>query len=760
MEPYETLSVGADASLVPVETQPISATISYDETPSLLGQRARDVLASPAAACVTDGYAVYDEEDGKQIAIGDYGLTPEMLERSGTIKPGSAKLVRAQIARGVKPDAAYPDSMFTGKYGASNLNQLTTNKQVQANIQLGLFQTAQSSLQSAGVIKGTESPEQIAGLVYADSVYGTPAVTQTIRTINTRSTSRTSQSSARTQAVLRNIGRGNAAAASAAAVNGPYKALASSVAAYYTAKPGQQASAARGLRGASVDAVVNSLGINQAFTPVSLSRLARERGVENWSALMLVSPGGFKDYLQTSIALTGRNAVNTAIELAKAGATGQAIASGFYQSLSGGATASVNGLKTSLLGAYQGVKAAALFLGSGQFSLAANALATGLGGLPGGVGVAANALQSGIAAVKILPGQIKDIFSTAKTAISGFQSAVEAGKISNFINNTKVTIDVGKTTLSAAGTLTTTGGGVSASFNSAGFLVDQSKTIFNAGSAAYNQIATTVTTALTSVVAIYNAVSAIASLFGGKRKTKVVTMSRKTAQRQGIRKHGDAILADDKIPRPLVWDEFEGYSNDRLNEIKANARAQQAARDSATGKQGPGQASGVSPDNRPFTGGGAAQNTPTGTAGSIDTGQVEVDSEAEANRILRETEAQSTARQNFLNNEVKAAQAEYDQARRTFKPGDPRITQKQNELNNLITNMDSIIAERRGGNAQGGLLVNGMPYNQSSYGPGGLYNQPSATTEQLSDSDKLSGIPPQYRAYYARFGKLPPNAKV
>jgi hypothetical protein len=642
----------------------------------------------------------------------------------------------------------------------SNLNQLQTSKQVQSNIQLGLFQTAQSSLQSAGIIKGTESPEQIAGLVYADSVYGTQAVTQTIRTVNTRSTSQTSQSSARTQAVLRNIGRGNSAAAAAAAVNGPYKGLAASVAGYYAAKPDQKMNAARGLRGASIDVMVNAMGINKAFTPVSLSRLARDRGEQNWSALMLVSPGGFKDYLQTSIALTGRNAINTAIELAKAGASGQAIASGFYQSLSGGAASSLNGLKTSVLGAYQGIKAAALFLGSGQFSLAANALATGLGGLPGGVGVAANALQGGLAAIKVLPGQIKDIFTTARTAIGGFQSAVEAGKITNFINNTKVTIDIGKTTLNAAGTLTTTGGGVSASFNSAGYLVDQTKTIFGAGSAAYSQIATTVTTALTSVVAIYNAVSAIASLFGGKRKTKVVTLSRKTAQRKGIRLHGDAILADDKIPRPLVWDEFEGYSNDRLNEIKANARAAQAARDQATGKKGPGQASGVDTSNRPFTGGGVAQNTPTGTAGSIDTGTVEVDAEAEANRILRETEAQSTARQNFLNTEVKAAQLAYDEARRTYKPGDPRITQKQNELNSLITNMDSIIADRRGGAPQGGLLMNGMPYNQESNAPGGLYNQPTASTQQLSRSDQLSGIPPQYRAYYARFGKLPPNAVV
>jgi len=748
-----TLNIGADASLVPTDISPISNSISYDETPALLGQKARDVLESPAAACVTNGFAIYDDTDGKQIAIGDYGLTPENLERIGVIKPGSAKLVRAQVANGSTATNALPDSMFTAKYGITSFEELVLNKAAQTNMQLGLFQLSQNSLQSAGLIKGTESPDQISGLVYADSKFGTPAVIQTVKLVNTRNVNNSVVAS-RTTAVLREIGKGNTAAAAAASVNGPYKALAASVAAY-AANPNNsraQINAERGIRGATVDAVVNSFGGVNAFIPVSLSQLARQRGTQNASALLLVSSGGFKDYLQTSIAITGRNAINTAIELAKAGASGDQIISGFYQQTAGGAATSLNTLKSSVLGAAQGIKAAGLFLSSGQFSLAANALSTGLGGLPGGIGIAANALQSGINAATVLPGQIKDIFTTAKTAVSGFQNAVQVGSITNLTSNLTFT-----PIKDASGFIT----GTTAGFNQTGYLVDQGKTIFNAGSQAYNQIAQSVATAVTSVVAIYNAVSAIASLFGGKRKTKTVTLSNKTATRTGIRGHANAIFADPGIPRPLVFDEFEKSGQDKLNEISRQKQA------TAAGTQGPGFATGDTRDLT-MTGGGTGAvrgNMPIGTPGSISTGLAEVEPVTDADQIVREAEALATARQNFMDNEVKAAQQDYDYAVRTRKQGDPVIAQKRDRLNYLLSNMDNLINEKRySSGSTGGLLVNGIPYNNNVNAPSSLYNQDTQgqflTPDTSEQSDKLSGIPPQYRAFYQRFKKLPPNAVI
>lgn len=747
------LNIGADASLVPADITPISNSISYDETPALLGQRARDVLESPAAACVTNGYSVYDDTDGKQVAVGDYGLTPENLERVGVIKPGSAKLIRSQVASGNTVPKAFADSMFTAKYGILSFDDLVQNKAAQTNMQLGLFQLSQNSLQSAGLIKGTESPDQIAGLVYADSKYGTPAVLQTVKTVNTRNVNN-SVIASRTTAVLREINKGNTAAAAAAAVNGPYKGLAASVAAY-AANPNNsraQINAERGIRGAAVDAIVNSFGGANAFVPVSLSQLARQRGTQNWSALLLVSSGGFKDYLQTSIAITGRNAINTAIELAKAGASGDQILSGFWNQTSGGAATSLNTLKASVLGAAQGIKAAGLFLGSGQFSLAANALATGLGGLPGGVGIAANALTSGIAAARVLPGQIRDIFTTARTAVDGFRNATQISSITNLTNNLTFT-----PIKDASGFIT----GTTAGFNQTGYLVDQAKSVFNAGSTAFNQVAQSVTTALTTATAIYNAVSAIASLFGGKRKTKTVTISTKTATRTGIKGHAEAIFADPGIPRPLVFDEFEKDSVDKLNEIN---RQKQAA---AAGRQGPGFATG-DVSNLPMSGGGGGAvrgNMPVGTPGSISTDLVEVEPVVDADKIVREAEAMATARQNFLNNEVKAAQTDYDFAVRTRKQGDPVIAQKRDRLNYLLSNMDSIINERRmTSGSNGGLLVNGVPYNNDVNAPSSLYNQNTQgqflTPDTAEQSDKLSGIPPQYRPFYQRYGKLPPNAVI
>lgn len=757
-----TLNIGSDASLIPIDVPPISNTISYDETPALLGLKARDVLESPAAKCVTNGYAVYDDIEGKQIAVGDYGLTPENLERAGVIKPGSAKLVTSQIASGSTASLAYSDSMFTGKYGIINFEELVLNKPAQTNIQLSLFQTSQNSLQSAGLIKGTESPDQISGLIYADSIYGTPAVIQTVKNVNTRNVNN-SVIESRTTNVLREVSKGNTAAAAAGVVNGPYKGLAASVAAYAAINPNNrraQVNAERGIRGAAVDAVVNSFGGVNAFVPVSLSQLARQRGLENWSALLLVSSGGFKDYLQTSIAITGRNAINTAIELAKAGASGDQIISGFWNQTTGGAVTSFNTLRNSILGAYSGIKAAGLFLNAGLFGSAANALATGLGGLPGGVGVAANALQGGIAAIQVLPGQIRDIFTTARTAITGFQNAVQVGSIANQANNLKLITD-SKYIFDSTGAVTGIQSTLTSSFNSTGYLVDQGKTIFNAGSAAFNQVAQTVTTALTTAVAIYNAVSAIASLFGGKRKTKTVTISRKTATRTGIKSHADAIFADPGIPRPLVFDEFEKNSENKLNQI------QREKQNGAVGQQGPGFATGDISDLAMRGGGIAATrgNMPIGTPGSISTDLVEIEPISDADKIIRDAEVQATARQNFLNNEVKAAQAEYDTAVRTRKQGDPIIAQKRDRLNYLLSNMDNIINERRlTGASTGGLLVNGIPYNNTINAPSSLFNQDTQgqflSPDTAEQSDKLSGIPPEYRAFYQRFRKLPPNAVI
>lgn len=159
----------------------VSQSIDKPTTNALLGQMENETRAGPAAQAATKGVAVVDNQGSKEVAIGLYGLTAKQLESSGFIKPGSAVMVESQINAGKTPEQALPDNVWTGKSGIMNLQQFRDNKSAQADAAVGLMQQSQTALVDAAIIKGTEAPPQIAGLVMSGAKTGVEKTIETVK---------------------------------------------------------------------------------------------------------------------------------------------------------------------------------------------------------------------------------------------------------------------------------------------------------------------------------------------------------------------------------------------------------------------------------------------------------------------------------------------------------------------------------------------------------------------------------------------------
>ena len=115
------------------------------------------------------------------VSVGAFGQSANQLSRSGVLKPGSESLVNGLACAGKTLTNTLPTSVFTGKSGAESVEQLAANTDAQATAAVNIMTVAQQELTQAGVINGSESTTQTAGLIAAAGALGTDAVVDAVK---------------------------------------------------------------------------------------------------------------------------------------------------------------------------------------------------------------------------------------------------------------------------------------------------------------------------------------------------------------------------------------------------------------------------------------------------------------------------------------------------------------------------------------------------------------------------------------------------
>ena len=118
------------------------------------------------------------------VAVGSFAQNPQQLAQSGILKPGAASLIGGLASAGKTLTNAMPASLFSGVSGAESVAKLATNATAQATSLVNVMKTAQQQLTQAGVINGSESTGQTAGLIAAASTVGTAAVVNVVKQVS------------------------------------------------------------------------------------------------------------------------------------------------------------------------------------------------------------------------------------------------------------------------------------------------------------------------------------------------------------------------------------------------------------------------------------------------------------------------------------------------------------------------------------------------------------------------------------------------
>ena len=163
--------------------KPVSSSIDGPTTGALVGAVATNAASGPAALAVKTGAGLVPTSGGPIAALGSLAQSPAQLEAAGFLKPGASTLVDSLIKGGQPLTGALAKNLFTGKDGVSDLTAFLNNPTAQLSGMVDNLQKAQTSLTSAGLLTGSESPVAIAGLVMSGSTCGIPQTLNAVKSI-------------------------------------------------------------------------------------------------------------------------------------------------------------------------------------------------------------------------------------------------------------------------------------------------------------------------------------------------------------------------------------------------------------------------------------------------------------------------------------------------------------------------------------------------------------------------------------------------
>ena len=163
---------GALTSLadVPV-TSPLDSASFLEQTPAELSVGSLDPaqvtgLLAQAKLDVNQPFDTLSLDKG----IGQFGFSASQLEGAGFLKPGTVQTFLKDPAQ-LETVLSSP-TVWTGKSGVGNLGSLLTDLELQSLTQNEIMVTALDGLKTAGVVTGSERPQDLASLVQTASRFG------------------------------------------------------------------------------------------------------------------------------------------------------------------------------------------------------------------------------------------------------------------------------------------------------------------------------------------------------------------------------------------------------------------------------------------------------------------------------------------------------------------------------------------------------------------------------------------------------------
>jgi hypothetical protein len=174
-----TAEVLSGLDTVPV-TAPIDAAAFLEQTPAELSVGSLDLgqvtgLLAQTRLDVGQSFDVVSLDKG----IGEFGISAGQLEGAGFLKPGTVQTYLKDPAQ-LQSVLSSP-SVWTGKAGVGNLSSLLADPALQSATQNEIMVSALDGLRSAGVVTGSERPQDLASFVQTASRFG---VNNTVAWVN------------------------------------------------------------------------------------------------------------------------------------------------------------------------------------------------------------------------------------------------------------------------------------------------------------------------------------------------------------------------------------------------------------------------------------------------------------------------------------------------------------------------------------------------------------------------------------------------
>lgn len=160
------------ASTVP-NIPPVSDQLDKATTSAIVSQMAVTAATGPLGPAVATGAGILTSPEGQKTPVlGNLGLNATQLAQTGILKPGADAAVNAALQNGKSLTEAIPTNLFTGKDGIKTINQYLSSPTAQANSGVDLLKSSEMGLKANGMITGTESGTQTAGLVMSTASLG------------------------------------------------------------------------------------------------------------------------------------------------------------------------------------------------------------------------------------------------------------------------------------------------------------------------------------------------------------------------------------------------------------------------------------------------------------------------------------------------------------------------------------------------------------------------------------------------------------
>jgi hypothetical protein len=160
-------------------TKGLDTTLNNPAMTSMVSQMAVTAALGPMGPAVAAGGlgAITNANGTKTVGVGNFALNASQMSTAGIIKPGSEVAVNYAITSGKDLTKAFPNNIFTGQNGVTNLNQYLNDTSAQAKSAASLLSQGEGALKSAGVITGNEHATQTAGLIMSTAGLGLKATT-------------------------------------------------------------------------------------------------------------------------------------------------------------------------------------------------------------------------------------------------------------------------------------------------------------------------------------------------------------------------------------------------------------------------------------------------------------------------------------------------------------------------------------------------------------------------------------------------------